>query len=624
MNIIIPIGGSGRRFSDDNYILPKPLIKSLGKSIIFWNLENLNVDSSDTIHIVYRKDFDFYNFRDLIENKFPNLKIKFIVIENDTRGASETVLYALNSMSGIDLAETTLVVDSDNFYKEDIVNTCKLSRESAIFYTIDKSESPIFSYITKDELDVVTSIKEKDKISDFACVGAYCFSSGNLLMDSIKRVLIKGDRERNEYYISDVYKNMIDSGEVVKAREIKDFICLGTPNQLKSFSCNFSGDTEKYRFCFDLDNTLVTYPKVKNDYSTVEPIQRNINFCNFLHEQGHTIIIYTARRMRTHHGNVGAVIGDISRVTIDTLDKFSIKYNELYFGKPYAHFYIDDLAIKSYDDLEKETGFYNIHPSTRNHNRIEIDGDHIVKYSLQIEGERYFYENIPASIINFFPKLIDSGKDFIRISRVEGIPISFLNTSLILSEKNLSNILEKIDLIHSSGEHENSEFLYSNYYSKFKERVDAYDFTKYENFEKISSGVLSFLKEYQDKKKGIFKVIHGDPVFTNILINNRDELKFIDMRGKVGKNKTIFGDIFYDYAKLYQSIIGYDFILMDKEMSVNHIEENKRIFKKFIIDKFGEERFEDIKMITKSLIISLIPIHDNIKCYDYFKLIDRI
>ena len=96
------------------------------------------------------------------------------------------------------------------------------------------------------------------------------------------------------------------------------------------------------------------------------------------------------------------------------------------------------------------------------------------------------------------------------------------------------------------------------------------------------------------------------------------------MRGKVGKNKTIFGDIFYDYAKLYQSIIGYDFILMDKEMSVNHIEENKRIFKKFIIDKFGEERFEDIKMITKSLIISLIPIHDNIKCYDYFKLIDRI
>ena len=32
----------------------------------------------------------------------------------------------------------------------------------------------------------------------------------------------------------------------------------------------------KKRFCFDLDNTLVTYPKIKGDYSTVEPIVKNI------------------------------------------------------------------------------------------------------------------------------------------------------------------------------------------------------------------------------------------------------------------------------------------------------------------------------------------------------------
>ena len=51
--------------------------------------------------------------------------------------------------------------------------------------------------------------------------------------------------------------------------------------------------------------------------------------------------------MRTHSGNVGAVVRDIGKVTIDTLDKYSIPYDEIYFGKPYAHFYIDDLAINT-------------------------------------------------------------------------------------------------------------------------------------------------------------------------------------------------------------------------------------------------------------------------------------
>jgi hypothetical protein len=33
------------------------------------------------------------------------------------------------------------------------------------------------------------------------------------------------------------------------------------------------------------------------------------------------------------------------------------------------------------------------------------------------------------------------------------------------------------------------------------------------------------------------------------------------MRGKIGDTLTIYGDAFYDWAKLYQSLIGYDKIL---------------------------------------------------------------
>jgi NDP-sugar pyrophosphorylase family protein len=43
MIIVIPLGGIGKRFSDLGYTDPKPLIKVLGKEIIFWVLDNLNI-----------------------------------------------------------------------------------------------------------------------------------------------------------------------------------------------------------------------------------------------------------------------------------------------------------------------------------------------------------------------------------------------------------------------------------------------------------------------------------------------------------------------------------------------------------------------------------------------------
>ena len=57
--------------------------------------------------------------------------------------------------------------------------------------------------------------------------------------------------------------------------------------------------------------------------------------------------------MKTHKGNVGAIIADIGKTTFDTLDKFEIPYDEIHFGKPYANFYIDDLAINAFSNLEK-------------------------------------------------------------------------------------------------------------------------------------------------------------------------------------------------------------------------------------------------------------------------------
>ena len=110
-------------------------------------------------------------------------------------------------------------------------------------------------------------------------------------------------------------------------------------------------------------------------------------------------------------------------------------------------------------------------------------------------------------------------------------------------------------------------------------------------------------------------------MFTNILINHQEKIKFIDMRGQQGKVLTIQGDWLYDWAKFYQSLIGYDEILLDKEVNVRYKKNIISEFEKLFIDWFSIEDFENLKDITDSLLFTLIPLHDNDKCIKYYNLI---
>ena len=111
---------------------------------------------------------------------------------------------------------------------------------------------------------------------------------------------------------------------------------------------------------------------------------------------------------------------------------------------------------------------------------------------------------------------------------------------------------------------------------------------------------------------------------TNIMINNFDKIKFIDMRGKNGDILTIYGDIFYDWAKLYQSLIGYECILQDKNINENYKAYMISYFKEYFLNLYSEYDFMDLQTITKSLLFSLIPLHNNEKCIKYYNLIFMI
>jgi len=251
MNIIIPLGGKGERFSKNGYKNPKPLISIFDKCMIEYVLDNLIISNEDKVFIIYNSNLDSYDFSKFINTKYNFIKLVKI---SDTKGAVETLLlgidYILNNFS---FNNKCLILDCDTFYTEDIRTICDNSNENIVFYTKNYEKNPIYSYIEFNDKLNIQNIKEKEKISDNANTGAYFFVDIKLLYSYCKYVLDNNITFNNEPYTSCVISEMIKNNILFKGYELKE-VCvfsLGTPKSVENYINN------THAFLFDLDGTIV-------------------------------------------------------------------------------------------------------------------------------------------------------------------------------------------------------------------------------------------------------------------------------------------------------------------------------------------------------------------------------
>ena len=107
-----------------------------------------------------------------------------------------------------------------------------------------------------------------------------------------------------------------------------------------------------------------------------------------------------------------------------------------------------------------------------------------------------------------------------------------------------------------------------------------------------------------------FCSIHGDPSASNIIMKTPIDPVFIDPRGYF-YNKLIYGDRYYDFAKLYFSMVsGYDFynrkqfVLFYDEHSAEILINNEKMSRN--ADKVFEKNFSETEMKNIKLINCLI------------------
>jgi hypothetical protein len=78
------------------------------------------------------------------------------------------------------------------------------------------------------------------------------------------------------------------------------------------------------------------------------------------------------------------------------------------------------------------------------------------------------------------------------------------------------------------------------------------------------------------------------------------------MRGMVGNKETIYGDRNYDYAKILQSLLGYDSLLRGVHINSKY---RDSLIAHFIEKCPANER--DIRAIAAYLLFTLIPLHED-------------
>jgi len=243
MQIIIPMSGFGERFRAAGYTIPKPLIEVEGRPIIQHVVEMFSNED----------DFIFICNEDHLLN--PEYKMKSIL--QDVALNSSIVSVKPHKLGPVYAVMQAL--DEINLQKPTIVNYCDFTcywnyGHFKNFAKRVKADGIIPSYrgfhphtlwsnyyaYVKEHNYRASDIQEKQPFTnkptnEFASSGTYYFKTGALMQEYFQRCIDEELLVSDEYYVSMVYKPMMQDNLKVYVYELQHFMQWGTPSDLNEY-----------------------------------------------------------------------------------------------------------------------------------------------------------------------------------------------------------------------------------------------------------------------------------------------------------------------------------------------------------------------------------------------------
>lgn len=230
MNIVIPMAGLGSRFSNNDFELPKPLIDVAGKPMYRRAVDCLPLDLATKLVFILSKNEYLDVLSSDIKSNYNKYPFSIIVQEQKLIGQAATVL---ESEKILDLNVPTLIHNCDTFLLIDQIWESLLSSQNDGALLLFKSNENRWSYaLLNEDGSRIIDVKEKKVISEHASTGTYYFKNTSDLFTCIKFIIANDIKDNNEFYLSAVYRIMLQNQKTILPLWIKKLLCFGTPKDL--------------------------------------------------------------------------------------------------------------------------------------------------------------------------------------------------------------------------------------------------------------------------------------------------------------------------------------------------------------------------------------------------------
>ena len=263
-------------------------------------------------------------------------------------------------------------------------------------------------------------------------------------------------------------------------------------------------------------------------------------------------------------------------------------------------------------------------------NRITIDGDAIIKEPIDLQGERLakmetaWYEKARLLNIPELPRIYETMP--LKMEYINGRNIYDCNFDYETKRCILKSLVNALKALHKSDWIDADSFsIQEAYFNKTMSRLsmiqDLVPFGR--DREIIVNGrkcrnVFYYQRELEKRLDRLkyncerFSFIHGDCTFSNLMVREDNSPVLIDPRGYFGYTE-LYGDVRYDWAKLYYSVVGnYDqfnlkrfrLSISDEDISLKIDSNNWEELEKDFFELTGADR-DEIKLLHAVIWLSL-------------------
>lgn len=242
-------------------------------------------------------------------------------------------------------------------------------------------------------------------------------------------------------------------------------------------------------------------------------------------------------------------------------------------------------TVLSYED-NNQKGY-----TCRPFNSMEIQGETIIKRPVDEQGEklavreRKWYEEVTKYGFDQIPKIYELNP--LTMQKIDGVNIFRNNLSIDEKKKVVDNLVSSLNKLHAYKTVPADAYsIVDAYYTKTIKRLSQIrDLVPFASQETITINGRKYKNPYlhkaeiRSKVKELlitgenFALIHGDCTYSNTMVDKNLDVIFLDPRGYFGKTE-MYGDVYYDWAKLYYSIAGNYDRFNNKEFTLN-IEEDE-------------------------------------------------